>query len=77
MSGRPTREAVDEATAALWLALHGLVGDAPALAPPGRFGRWLTELFNDWPEGSREAASAASLASGLAYFDPPEATEAR
>ena len=26
---------------------------------PGRFGRWLTELFNDWPEGSREATLAA------------------
>ena len=26
--------------------------------PPGRFGRWLTELFNEWPEGSREAALA-------------------
>ena len=26
---------------------------------PGRVGRWLTEQFNDWPEGSREAAIAA------------------
>jgi 1-acyl-sn-glycerol-3-phosphate acyltransferase len=76
IAGRPTREAVDEVTAALSLALHDLVADAPDLAPPGRFGRWLTELFNDWPEGSREAAGAASRASGLAYFDPPEATEA-
>jgi 1-acyl-sn-glycerol-3-phosphate acyltransferase len=77
MAGRPTREAVDEATAALWRALHELVADAPDLPPPGPLGRWLTELFNDWPEGSREAASAASLASGLAYFDPPEAMDAQ
>ena len=77
LAGRPTRKVVDEATAALWLALHELVADAPDVPPPGRLGRWLTELFNDWPEGSREAASAASAPSGLAYFDPPEATEAR
>jgi 1-acyl-sn-glycerol-3-phosphate acyltransferase len=76
ITGRPTREAVDEVTAALSQALHDLVAGSPDVAPPGRFGRWLTELFNDWPEGSREAAGAASPASGLAYFDPPEATEA-
>jgi hypothetical protein len=29
------------------------------LPRPGRFGRWLTELFNEWPEGSRDAAEAA------------------
>jgi 1-acyl-sn-glycerol-3-phosphate acyltransferase len=59
VSGRPTREAVDALTDATWTALHGLVATAPELPVPGRFGRWLTELFNDWPEGSREAALAA------------------
>ena len=34
-----------------------------SLPEPGRFGRWLTEAFNDWPEGSREAALAAEIAS--------------
>ncbi len=29
---------------------------------PGRFGRWLTERFNDWPEGSRAAAATAASA---------------
>jgi hypothetical protein len=41
-------------------ALEALVRDAPEIQPPGRFGRWLTERFNEWPEGSREATRAAS-----------------
>lgn len=57
--GRPSREAVTALTAQTWAALHGLVRDAPDLPVPGRFGRWLTERFNEWPEGSREATMAA------------------
>jgi 1-acyl-sn-glycerol-3-phosphate acyltransferase len=52
-SGRPTREAVDALTARTWSALHALVEDHPDVPPPGRFARWLTERFNDWPEGGR------------------------
>lgn len=74
IAGRPTRDAVNEATAGLSTALHALVADAPELPEPGRLGRLVTERFNDWPEGSRDAARAASEASGLAYFDPPEPT---
>ena len=37
-----------------------MVADAPDLPPPGRVGRWLTERFNDWPEGSRDATLAAT-----------------
>ncbi len=55
-------------TADLWTRLHDLVHDAPPVARPGRVGRWLTERFNDWPEGSREAAQAVS---GLAPADSP------
>ena len=55
--GRATSEAVAELTNATWLALKALVADAPEPAVPGRFGRWLTELFNDWPEGSRAASA--------------------
>ena len=37
-----------------------LVADAPEVPQPGPVGRWVTERFNDWPEGSRAAARAAS-----------------
>ena len=37
-------------------ALQTMVADAPDVPVPGRVGRWLTEQFNDWPEGSRAAA---------------------
>jgi len=57
---RPTREAVTALSEATWAALHALVRDAPDLPVPGRIGRWVTERFNDWPEGSREAAQAAA-----------------
>jgi 1-acyl-sn-glycerol-3-phosphate acyltransferase len=53
VEGRPTREAVDELTARTWSAMHDLVAGFPERSRPGRFGVWLTELFNDWPEGSR------------------------
>jgi 1-acyl-sn-glycerol-3-phosphate acyltransferase len=58
--GRPTREAVEALTVATSASLQALVADAPAGRRPGRFGRWLTELFNDWPEGSREATLDAT-----------------
>jgi hypothetical protein len=38
------------------------VADAPDVPQPGRAGTWLTEAFNDWPEGSRAAALAAQQA---------------
>lgn len=58
VTGRPTRSAIQDLTAACWTALHAMVADVPELPVPGRAGRWLTERFNDWPEGSREAALA-------------------
>ena len=60
LEGRPNRAALTDATERLTLALAALVADAPDVPAPGRVGRWLTERFNDWPEGSREAARAAS-----------------
>jgi 1-acyl-sn-glycerol-3-phosphate acyltransferase len=53
VSGRPRREAVVELTERLWTDLHALVADRPDFPQPGPFGRWFTELFNDWPEGDR------------------------
>ena len=70
--GRPSRDAVADATARLSAALRALVADAPDVPEPGRVGHWLTERFNDWPEGSRDAARAASATPGLAYSDPSE-----
>ncbi|HKG57752.1 MAG TPA: lysophospholipid acyltransferase family protein [Candidatus Limnocylindrales bacterium] len=51
--GRPTREAIAALTARAWDELHALLAHAPDVPPPGRAGRWVTELFNEWPEGSR------------------------
>ncbi len=61
-SGRPDRASVAAMTAALQASLTALIADAPDLARDGRSGAWLSERFNDWPEGSREAALAAQLA---------------
>ena len=33
---------------------------------PGRFGRWLTECFNDWPEGARPELGRGDAAAGRA-----------
>ena len=41
--------------------------DATNVPIPGRVGRWMTERFNDWPEGSRDDDQAASEAAGLPY----------
>jgi 1-acyl-sn-glycerol-3-phosphate acyltransferase len=51
--GRPTREAVADLTRQAWTALHALVAEQPNLPRPGPIGRWVTERFNDWPEGAR------------------------
>ena len=53
LEGRPTRGRVDLATARTWSAMHELAAGFPEQRRPGRFGTWLTELFNDWPEGAR------------------------
>jgi hypothetical protein len=37
------------------------VADAPVPERSGRLARWMTDRFNEWPEGSREAALAAQL----------------
>jgi len=68
--GRANGEAVAALTAATWLALRALVADAEEPGPPGRFGRWLTERFNDWPEGSREASAEVRGPSGILSPDP-------
>jgi len=61
-TGRPDRANIAALTAAVQAALEALVADAPEPARTGRSGAWLTERFNDWPEGTREAALEAQLA---------------
>lgn len=51
--GPATRDAVAAMTVATRRALLDLVADGRDREPPGPFGRWLTEVFQDWPEGSR------------------------
>ena len=57
-TGRPTRKAVDDLTVACWTALHDLLADRPDFPRPGPVGRYLTEIFNDWPEGERPSHPA-------------------
>jgi 1-acyl-sn-glycerol-3-phosphate acyltransferase len=73
-TGRPTHEALTELTARLSHDLLALVADQPDVPPPGRIGRWVTERFNEWPEGSREGArgAAASARDGV----PPAPADA-
>lgn len=71
--GRPTRAAIASITDQTWRAMHEMVAGAPELPVPGRFGRWLTEVFNEWPEGSRAAALEFELAAGASE---PGAAEA-
>jgi hypothetical protein len=61
-TGRPDRVGVAAMTARLQASLDALVADAVEPARRGRSGAWLSERFNEWPEGSREAALAAQLA---------------
>ena len=67
-SGRPDRVNVAATTAAVTASLAALLADAPEPARTGRSGAWLTERFNDWPEGSRDAALAAQQAGTI---EPP------
>ena len=60
--GRPDRAAVAAMTATLRARLQAMLDDNPAPERTGRLAGWVTERFNAWPEGSRDAALAAQLA---------------
>ncbi|HYM82679.1 MAG TPA: lysophospholipid acyltransferase family protein [Candidatus Dormibacteraeota bacterium] len=71
-AGRPTREAVDEATARLWCRLFARVRDDPIRPAPGPLGRWLTAVFDEWAEGERpERTPGAVRAPGTGPVDGP------
>jgi 1-acyl-sn-glycerol-3-phosphate acyltransferase len=61
--GRPTKEAVESLTRRTAEALRSMTADFPDPPEPGPFGRWLTEVFNDWPEGTRPALGEGDAAS--------------
>ena len=67
-TGRPDRANVGAMTAALHDSLSALVGDAREPDRAGRTGTWLSDRFNEWPEGSREAALEAQRAGAI---EPP------
>jgi 1-acyl-sn-glycerol-3-phosphate acyltransferase len=62
VAGRPDRATVEATTALLGDRLEALLDGAPVLEPPGPVGRWVSDRFNDWPEGSRAATLAAQEA---------------
>jgi 1-acyl-sn-glycerol-3-phosphate acyltransferase len=57
-SARTSADDVARLTARAQTALESLVSDFPDRPRPGRLQSWLTELFNDWPEGARPAVAA-------------------
>jgi 1-acyl-sn-glycerol-3-phosphate acyltransferase len=63
--GRPDRAAVAAMTANLTARLRALMETSRDPERTGRLAGWMTERFNVWPEGSREAALAAQLADEL------------
>jgi 1-acyl-sn-glycerol-3-phosphate acyltransferase len=65
VEGRPDRAGVEALTARLSTRLGAMLEDAPSPERTGRVAAWVTDRFNEWPEGSREAALAAQSA-GLA-----------
>jgi 1-acyl-sn-glycerol-3-phosphate acyltransferase len=54
--GRPSASDIARLSEQTQLALEMLVADFPDQPRSGLVGRWLTELFNDWPNGSRPPA---------------------
>lgn len=73
VAGRPTRAAVEALTNRTTEELRRLIAGYPDPEVPGRAGRWLTELFNEWPEGGRPAVSAGAGAdSGILRAVPED-----
>lgn len=69
--GRPDRVNITATTARLREDLLALLADGPVSQRPGVMGRWLSDRFNDWPEGSREAALAATFGGTKQVIDAP------
>lgn len=72
--GRPDRAAVEALTVELAARLGGMLDDALTPDRTGRIAGWMTDRFNEWPEGSREAALAAQSAALAALSEDPAQT---
>lgn len=70
-AGRPDRATIAATTTELRRRLLALLDGAPQVPEPGPVGRWLSERFNDWPEGSRAATLAAQRAGGAPDVGSP------
>jgi 1-acyl-sn-glycerol-3-phosphate acyltransferase len=68
---RPTRRVIEEYTWRAWHALRAMVAGDRDLPVPGPFGRWLSDVFNDWGPGGRPARA------GVVGPRPEEAPFAR
>jgi 1-acyl-sn-glycerol-3-phosphate acyltransferase len=60
--GRPDRASIASMTTALEERLLAMLAGAPQPSEPGPVGRWVSERFNEWPEGSRAGTLAAQTA---------------
>jgi 1-acyl-sn-glycerol-3-phosphate acyltransferase len=74
---QPTRQAVARYTARSWHAVRSMVDGDRDLQVPGRFSRWLTDLFNDWGPGGRAAATERYGPSPAVVPIPPARDERR
>jgi 1-acyl-sn-glycerol-3-phosphate acyltransferase len=68
---RPDRAGIQAATEELRVRLQGLLDGAAEPDRTGRVARWVTDKFNEWPEGSYDAALAAQRDDGHAKIAPP------
>ena len=73
-AGRASRETVDALTARTAEALLRMTADFPDRPQSGRAGRWLTEVFNEWPEGARPELGGGDAA-GTSLADRAPAGE--
>lgn len=55
---RPTREAIEHYSARTWHAIKAMVAGDRDRPVPGRFGRWLSDRFNDWGPTGRDGLSS-------------------
>jgi 1-acyl-sn-glycerol-3-phosphate acyltransferase len=66
---RPTAAEIESLTSRAQSALEALVADFPDRPLPGVLGRRLTELFNDWPDGSRPPTQTRKPEFGSVHQD--------